>query len=85
MQLVQRLSIKGAFAATELDRLKEAQAAAPAKPVHEILIERGFAKEEHVLAALGEEFGMEVVDLTKVTIEPDVSSPCRSSSSTAAA
>src|SRR5262249_3323097 len=72
MQLVQRLVNQGRLAAAELDRLKEAQAAAPAKPVHVILIERGFAKEEHVLAALGEEFGMDVVDLTKVNVEPDV-------------
>src|SRR5262249_54935906 len=71
MQLAQRLVHQGHLAAAELDRLKEAQAAAPTKPVHEILIERGFAKEEHVLAALAEEFGMELVDLTKVTVEPD--------------
>src|SRR5215468_8214027 len=71
MQLAQRLVQQGHLAATELERLKEAQAAAPTKPVHEILIERGFAKEEHVLAALGEEFGMEVVDLTKITVEPE--------------
>jgi type II secretion system protein E len=72
MLLAQRLVQQGHLAATELDRLKEAQAAAPSKLVHEILIERGFVKEEHVLAALGEEFGMEVVDLTKITVEPDV-------------
>src|SRR5262245_6609259 len=72
MQLAQRLVKRGHLAATELDRLKEAQAAAPTKPVHEILIERGFAKEEHVLEALGEEFGMDVVDLTKVTVEPEI-------------
>src|SRR5439155_22542031 len=46
-------------------------AASPGTPLHEILIERGFAREEPVLAALAEEFGMDVVDLTKVTIEPE--------------
>ena len=30
-----------------------------------------FAKEEEVLAALAEEFGMELVDLTDVKVEPE--------------
>jgi general secretion pathway protein E/type IV pilus assembly protein PilB len=62
---------QGLAAETDLPRIAEAQSAAPAKPLHEILIEQGFAKEEHVLAALAEEFGMEVVDLTKVTVDSD--------------
>jgi general secretion pathway protein E/type IV pilus assembly protein PilB len=57
--------------AADLPRVTEAQAAQPAKPLHEILIERGFAKEEHVLAALAEELGMELVDLTQVKVEPE--------------
>src|SRR5262249_45038893 len=36
-----------------------------------LLIERGFAKEEAVLTALAEEVGLELVDLTKVTVEKD--------------
>lgn len=71
MQLAQRLVKKGLLPAAELPRVTEALAAAPGKPPHELLIEKGFAKEEDVLAALAEEFGLELVDLTKVTVDPD--------------
>jgi general secretion pathway protein E/type IV pilus assembly protein PilB len=71
MQLAQRLVKKGILPAAEMARVAEAQAAAPGKPIHEILIEKGFAKEEDVLAALADEFGMDLVDLTKITVEPD--------------
>src|SRR2546421_8015218 len=71
MQLAQRLVKRGALPVGELARVAEAQAATPTKPLHELLIERGFAKEEDVLAALADEFGMELVDLTQVTVEPE--------------
>jgi general secretion pathway protein E/type IV pilus assembly protein PilB len=71
MRLAQRLVQKGQLAESELPRLAEAQAAAPVKPLHEILIEGGYAKEEHVLAVLAEEFGLELVDLTQVTVDPE--------------
>jgi general secretion pathway protein E/type IV pilus assembly protein PilB len=71
MQLAQRLVKKGLLKADDLPRFAEAQAAAPSKPPHELLIEKGFAKEEDVLTALAEEFGMELVDLTKVTVDPE--------------
>jgi general secretion pathway protein E/type IV pilus assembly protein PilB len=71
MQLAQRLVTKGWLAEADLSRINQAQAAAPAKPLHEILIENGFAKEEQVMTALAEEFGMELVDLTKVTVAPE--------------
>jgi general secretion pathway protein E/type IV pilus assembly protein PilB len=71
MQLAQRLVKKGILPAAELARVAEAQASAPGKPIHELLIEKGFAKEEDVLAALADEFGMDLVDLTKITVEPD--------------
>jgi general secretion pathway protein E len=71
MQLAQRLVKQGFAAEADLARIAEAQAAAPSKPLHEILIEQGFAKEEHVLAALAEEFGMELVDLANVTVAPE--------------
>lgn len=71
MQLAQRLVNQGLASEGDLPRIAAAQAAAPAKPVHEILIEQGFAKEEHVLAALAEEFGMELVDLSRITVDPD--------------
>ncbi|HYV38397.1 MAG TPA: ATPase, T2SS/T4P/T4SS family [Gemmataceae bacterium] len=71
MQLVDSLIKKGYLREEDKVSLAEVQAAAPNKSVHELLIERGFAREEHVMDALAEEFGMEVVDLTKITVEPD--------------
>jgi type II secretion system protein E len=71
MLLAQRLVKKGLLSEDDLKKVAEAQAAAPTKPLHEILIERKFAQEQDVLAALAEEFGMELVDLTKVTVEPE--------------
>jgi general secretion pathway protein E/type IV pilus assembly protein PilB len=71
MQLTQRLAQKGLLSEEDLARLTAARNAAPGVPLHELIIDQGFAKEEEVLAALAEEFGMEVVDLTKVTIEPE--------------
>jgi general secretion pathway protein E/type IV pilus assembly protein PilB len=71
MQLLQRLVSQGLATEADLPRIQAAQAATPAKPIHEILIEQGFAKEEHVLAALADEFGMELVDLTRVTVDPE--------------
>jgi general secretion pathway protein E/type IV pilus assembly protein PilB len=71
MALAQRLIRKGILSEDDLPRLAEAQAAAPDRPVHVLLIERGFAKEADVLAALAEEFGMELVDLAQVKVEPE--------------
>jgi type II secretion system protein E len=71
MLLLQRLLEKGQLAETDVPRVNEARAAAPDKPLHEVLIEKGFAKEEHVLAALADEFGMELVDLTNVKVDPE--------------
>ena len=71
MQLVQRLIKRGVIPASELTRVSEAHFATPNKPLHELLIEKGFAKEEDVLAALADEFGMELVDLTQVKVEPE--------------
>jgi general secretion pathway protein E/type IV pilus assembly protein PilB len=71
MQLVDHLIKKGLLREEDRLSLEELQAASPNKPVHELLMERGFAREEHVLSALAEEFGMELVDLTNVTVEPE--------------
>jgi len=71
MRLAHRLVEQGFLTEADLPRLAEAQTAAPAKALHEVLIENGFAKEQHVLAALAEEFGMDLVDLANVTVEPE--------------
>ncbi len=70
MQLAQRLIRKGAMTAEDLPRLQDLIAQTPTKPLHLLLVERGFAKEEEVLAALAEELGMEVMDLTNVKVDP---------------
>src|ERR1700722_13706329 len=71
MQLAQRLVRRGVLKPDDLSRIAEAHALAPSKPLHELLVERSFAKEDEVLAALAEEFGMELVDLTDVKVEPE--------------
>src|SRR5229473_465324 len=71
MELLDRLVEKGLLAEADLARLSEARSTAPARPLHEILIEKGFAKEEDVLPLLALELGMELVDLTKLTVEPE--------------
>src|SRR5947209_1257229 len=71
MQLLQRLVERGALSGADMARAAEAQAASPSKPLHELLIEKGFASEEQVLPALAEELGMDMVDLTQRTVEPE--------------
>jgi type II secretion system protein E len=71
MQLAQHLAKKNLLSPDDLARLAEVRAAAPTEPLHKLLIERGFAKEEDVLAALSEELGIELVDLTKITVDPE--------------
>jgi general secretion pathway protein E/type IV pilus assembly protein PilB len=65
MTLAQRLAQQGQLSEAELPRVAEAHAANPDIPLHQLLIDKGFAKEDHVLAALADEFGLEVVDLTQ--------------------
>jgi general secretion pathway protein E/type IV pilus assembly protein PilB len=71
MYIAQRLVQQGLMAEGDLTRVAELVAASPDKPLHELLIEQGFAKEDAVLAALAEEFGMDLVDLSQVTVEPE--------------
>src|SRR5207248_8984883 len=71
MQLVQQLIQKGLLTEADLSRVEEARAAAGDTPLHELLIDRGFAKEEDVLPLLAEEFGLELADLTSVAVEPE--------------
>jgi general secretion pathway protein E/type IV pilus assembly protein PilB len=71
MQLLKRLVERGALSEADAARAAEAQAAAPNKPLHELLVEKGFAREEHVLPALAEELGMDVIDLANRTVDPE--------------
>src|SRR5262245_47701168 len=72
MQLAQRLVKNGVLNEADLPRVNDALKAAQGRPAHEVLIERGFAKEDAVLAALGEEFGLDVVDLSQAKVAPEV-------------
>jgi general secretion pathway protein E/type IV pilus assembly protein PilB len=72
MHLAQLLVEKGILHAEDLPRLQTLVAAAPDRPIHEIIIEKGMAKEWDVLNALGDEFGMEVVDLSNATVDGDI-------------
>ena len=71
MQLAQRLVKKGLLNAQDLARVAAEHAAAPGKPLHQLLIEKGFAKEEDVFRVLADELGMDLVDLTDVTVAAD--------------
>src|ERR1043165_7861076 len=71
MNLVKILVQKGAMREAEVSRLQETIASSPTKPLHSIIIEHGFAKEEDVLPVLAEQFGMDLVDLTKMKVEPE--------------
>src|SRR5579859_6985041 len=72
MHLAQRLVKKGVLTAADLPHVTEAIAAAQGRPAHEVIIERGFAKEDVVLEALAEEFGLDVVDLTVAQVSREV-------------
>lgn len=71
MQLLKRLVSKNVIKAADVSPICEAHSAAPAKALHEIIIEKGFAREEDVLPILADEFGMELVDLTTINVEAD--------------
>ncbi|HMO36256.1 MAG TPA: hypothetical protein PKA06_09445, partial [Gemmatales bacterium] len=63
MRFAERLHQLGQLDLNALQRVQEAQAASPEKPDYQILLERGLARESDVLALLGDEFGMPVVEL----------------------
>jgi general secretion pathway protein E/type IV pilus assembly protein PilB len=71
MNLVHILVQKGAMKETDVARLQSAIAASPGKPLHVLIIEQNFAKEEDVLPVLAEQFGMELVDLASATVDPE--------------
>jgi general secretion pathway protein E/type IV pilus assembly protein PilB len=71
MLLARRLVRKGLVSAADLAKVAETYDVASGKPLHQLLLERGLVKEEDVFAAMAEEFDMELVDLTKFTVEPE--------------
>src|SRR6516225_8157773 len=71
MNLVRTLVQNGAMKEADVPRLQEAIVSAPNKPLHALIIEQAFAKEEDVLPVLAQQFGMDLVDLTKLTVDPE--------------
>src|SRR5271165_3129329 len=71
MNLVQILVQKGILPEGDVSAIKAAQKASPNKAIHTLLVEGGFVKEEDILPVLAEQFGMDLVDLTTLTIEPE--------------
>lgn len=72
MDFLNYLVHKGLLGEKERAQVQDALQTNPAKPVHIVLLEKGFIREEDLLPALADQFGMELVDLTKVTITPDM-------------
>ncbi|MGL4423823.1 MAG: type II/IV secretion system protein, partial [Gemmataceae bacterium] len=71
MQLVATLVERGLISAADKPRALEAIAAAPDRPPHTVLIDRGFLKEDTILPVLAELFGLEWVDLTQMKVESE--------------
>jgi general secretion pathway protein E/type IV pilus assembly protein PilB len=72
MQLIQTLADRGLLSESDRQRAADAIKAAPDYPPHQVLIDKGFVKEEALLPVLAEEFGLELIDLSHATISPDV-------------
>jgi type II secretion system protein E len=69
MQLIDSLAQRGLFSETERVRANEAVAAAPGKPPHVTLIEKGFIKEDALYPALADEYGLEYIDLAQAPVD----------------
>ncbi len=71
MLLLKRLHDTGKLSDADYRRAEEAIAAAPDRPPHEVLIDKGLVKEETVLEALAETMGLELVDLSQATVNAE--------------
>ena len=71
MQLLQSLTARGLISEFDRTRAADAISAAPDKPPHLTLIEKGFVKEEVLMPVLAEQFGLDWVDLTQAKVEAD--------------
>jgi len=71
MQLLKRLVQRGILQADLVPKVVELHNSTPNKALHDLIIDQGFAREEDVLSALAEDFGMDLVDLTQIKVEPE--------------
>ncbi|MBX9582409.1 MAG: Flp pilus assembly complex ATPase component TadA [Gemmataceae bacterium] len=72
MPLLDALVGRNLLPAADRGRAADAIKAAPDFPPHQVLVDKGFVKEEALLPVLADEFGLELVDLSHATIAPDV-------------
>src|SRR5262245_20561523 len=72
MQLIPTLVARGLLAETDRQRASDAIRNAPDFPPHQVLLDKGFLKEEVLLPVLAEEFGLEQIDLSHATVERDI-------------
>lgn len=71
MTIVHRLVQTGKIREADAAKAEAVVASAGDRPPHELLVEHGYVKEDEVLAALAEEFGLDVVDLTQTVVAPE--------------
>ncbi len=71
-QLLDTLVRRGLLAEVDRQRATEAIRAAPDYPPHQVLVDKGFIKEDVLLPALAEEFGLELVDLARVEVDREL-------------
>jgi len=71
MQLLDALTKRGVLTDADRSRAADAIAAAPDKPPHFTLIDKGFAPEDAIMKTLALQFGLDWVDLSEAKIEPD--------------
>ncbi|HJZ55986.1 MAG TPA: ATPase, T2SS/T4P/T4SS family [Gemmataceae bacterium] len=72
MHLLQKLTERGLLSDANRTKAADAIKHAPEFPPHQVLVDKGFVKEEALLPVLAEEFGLELVDLSHATIDPDI-------------
>lgn len=70
--LLDKLREKGSLTDADYRRAEDALAAAPDRPVHELLIEKNLAKEDAVLQTLADVMGLELIDLAARNVPTDV-------------
>ncbi len=72
MNLMNLLVQQGVVQEADLPAIREKLKSTGSRPMHLVLLENGFAKEEELLQTLGKHFGMEFVDLSKTEVAADV-------------
>jgi general secretion pathway protein E/type IV pilus assembly protein PilB len=72
MQLLKSLVERGLLLESDRGRAAAAIAEGSGLPPHQVLIDKGFVKEQQLLPVLADEFGLELIDLSHAVIQPDV-------------